>query len=267
MACNSSAYNDHSAMKTTVDRRAQIIELIQNTGKVQVKDLSKTFGVSDITIRKDLGYLEKKGFLFKTRGGALSRIYHSGFPAGADSHQGILNDGFRVGLKAAEMIKDGDHILLDSYTHFASVAQTLSGKKNLTVMTNSVSIALKLRHHNNLEVMLTGGELSKESGCLLGPEAEASVRNHYFDKLFLGVDGLDIQYGLTIMNPIEARLNRIMLRRAKQIIVIATLKNFGQHSLSHICNVDDVNTIITDQISDQFQLEFSRRKIHVISAS
>jgi DeoR family transcriptional regulator, aga operon transcriptional repressor len=253
-------------MKSAVDRRDLIIRLLHKEGKIRIPDLSRMFEVSSVTIRNDLAFLEKKGYIHRTHGGALvrNRFYDSSFHKEINRFAHPYKS--KIGTKAVEMISDGDHILLDSYANFRFVDQLLSDKKNLTVMTNSLRIALKLQSCDNLNLILTGGVMNKESGSFLGPEAEATIKNFYFDKLFLGIDGLDINYGLTLFNPVEAQLNKVMLQRAKQVIVVATTQNFGKRKMSHVCSVNDVNTIITDNISSQFEIELSRRNVKVIKA-
>ena len=252
-------------MRSTVERRDSIIQLIQKNGKVRVDNLSEKHEVSSVTIRNDLDFLEKKGILHRTHGGALIRknVYED--PTLEEKQKLYQSEKQRIGERAIEMIDDGDSILLDSGTTAMEVAKRLSGKKNLTIMTNAINIALKLGSFENLNVMLTGGVLRKESFSLVGPEAEATISNYFFDKLFLGVDGLEIKYGLTTPNPMEAQLNRTMVDRAQQVIAIADSSKFGRHSFSYICDVDVISTIITDnKISSQFEAEFTRKNIDVI---
>lgn len=252
-------------MRSTVERRDSIIKVIQSNGKVRVDSLSEKFDVSTVTIRNDLDFLEKKGILHRTHGGALIRknVYED--PTLEEKQKLFQSEKQRIGEKGVEMINNGDSILLDSGTTAMEVALRLSGKKNLTIMTNAINIALKLGSFENLNVMLTGGVLRKESFSLVGPEAEATISNYYFDKLFLGVDGLDIRFGLTTPNPMEAQLNRTMVKRAQQVIAIADSSKFGRHSFSYICDVDVISTIITDKnISPEFETEFARRNIDVI---
>ncbi len=252
-------------MRSTVERRDSIIQLIQKNGKVRVDNLSEKHEVSSVTIRNDLDFLEKKGILHRTHGGALIRknVYED--PTLEEKQKLFQSEKQRIGERAIEMIDDGDSILLDSGTTAMEVAKRLSGKKNLTIMTNAINIALKLGSFENLNVMLTGGVLRKESFSLVGPEAEATISNYFFDKLFLGVDGLEIKYGLTTPNPMEAQLNRTMVDRAQQVIAIADSSKFGRHSFSYICDVDVISTIITDnKISSQFEAEFTRKNIDVI---
>ncbi|MEX0646477.1 MAG: transcriptional repressor AgaR [Balneolaceae bacterium] len=252
-------------MRSTVERRDSIIQLIHEYGKVRVDNLSEKFDVSSVTIRNDLDFLENKGILHRTHGGALIRknVYED--PTLEEKQKLFQKEKQRIGEKAIEMINSGDSILLDSGTTAMEIAHRLTGKKNLTVMTNAINIALKLGSFDNLNVMLTGGVLRKESFSLVGPEAEATISNYYFDKLFLGVDGLDIKFGLTTPNPMEAQLNRTMVDRAQQVIAIADSSKFGKHSFSYICDVDVISTIITDvNISSQYEVELLRRNINVI---
>lgn len=252
-------------MRSTVERRDSIIQIIQKNGKVRVDKLSDKFDVSSVTIRNDLDFLEKKGIVHRTHGGALLRknVYED--PSLEEKQQLYRKEKQRIGEKAVELIKDGDSILLDSGTTAMEIAQRLNGKKNLTVMTNAINLALKFGNMESMSVMLTGGLLRKESFSLVGPEAEATISNYYFDKLFLGVDGLDIKFGLTTPNPMEAQLNRIMVERAQQVIAITDSSKFGRHSFSYICDVDVISTLITDtNISVEFERELLRRNIDVI---
>jgi DeoR family transcriptional regulator of aga operon len=252
-------------MRSTVERRDSIIQIIQKNGKVRVDTLSDKFDVSSVTIRNDLDFLEKKGIVHRTHGGALLRksVYED--PSLEEKQQLYRKEKQRIGEKAVELIKNGDSILLDSGTTAMEIAQRLNGKKNLTIMTNAINLALKLGSMESMSVMLTGGLLRKESFSLVGPEAEATISNYYFDKLFLGVDGLDINFGLTTPNPMEAQLNRIMVERAQQVIAVTDSSKFGRHSFSYICDVDVISTLITDtNISVEFERELLRRNIDVI---
>jgi DeoR family transcriptional regulator, aga operon transcriptional repressor len=252
-------------MRSTVERRDSIIQLIQQNGKVRVDDLSEKFDVSSVTIRNDLDFLEKKGICHRTHGGALIRknVYED--PTLEEKQKRSKKEKENIGGKALEFINSGDSILLDSGTTTMEIAFRLNSKKNLTVMTNALNIAIKLLSFEDIKVMLTGGTLRKESYSLVGPEAEASIKNYYFDKLFLGVDGLDIELGLTTPHPMEAQLNRIMVSRAHQVIAVSDSSKFGRRSFSQICSIDAINTLITDtNISPEFEKELLKRNVEVV---
>jgi DeoR family transcriptional regulator of aga operon len=233
-------------MNNTVDRRAEIVRLVNDHGRVTVAELSRRFKVSPVTIRSDLAYLENKGLIHRTYGGALTRDLVA-FDRSLSEKQSLhAEEKKRIGAAAAELVLDGDSIILDSGTTTMEVAKNLKGKKNLTVMTNAVNIASELAGIPGITVMLTGGTLRERSFSLVGPQAEASLREYCFDKLFLGVDGFDLSFGLSTPNVLEARLNRAMIEAAKQTIVVADSSKFGRRSLSLIAKVDRIHKLVTD---------------------
>lgn len=252
-------------MRSTVERRDSIIQLIQKNGKVRVDTLSEEFDVSSVTIRNDLDFLEMKGILHRTHGGALLRknVYED--PTLEEKQKLHSEEKQLIGGKAAEMIEDGDSILLDSGTTTLEIARRLNNKQNLTVMTNAIQIAMDLMRKNEMTVMLTGGTIRSESYSLVGPDAEAVISNYFFDKLFLGVDGLDMDHGLTTPNPMEAQLNRIMVERSREVIAVTDSSKLGRHSFSFICDLDVISTIITDsKITPEFEKRLKKKDINII---
>lgn len=252
-------------MKSTVDRRDRMIQILNEEGSVKVDELSEIFDVSTVTIRNDLDFLEKKGIVYRTYGGALLRNNVYNDPSLEEKQKLHAEEKQEIGKKAAEMISDGDSIVLDSGTTTREIAMNIKEKENLTVMTNAINIALELAALTNITVMLTGGVLREKSYSLVGPEAENTMRNYYFDKLFLGVDGLDLTYGLTTANPQEAQLNRLMVERSNQVIAVTDSSKFGRHSFSFICDLDPISTIITDvNIPAEYETQLTRQDITVI---
>jgi len=252
-------------MKSTVDRREKIIQKIQSEGSVKVDELSKEFDVSSVTIRNDLDFFEEKGLVHRTHGGALLRnnIYND--PSLEEKQKLNVEEKRRIGEYAANLVKDGDTIILDSGTTTREIALRLKERSDLTVMTNAINIALELAGVTEMRVMLTGGVLRDKSYSLVGPEAESILQNYYFDKLFLGVDGLDIEHGLTTSNPLEAQLNRIMVQRANQVIAVTDSTKFGRHSFSYICDLSPIDIIITDnKIPEKFEESFKKRDINIV---
>ncbi|MDX1636658.1 MAG: transcriptional repressor AgaR [Balneolaceae bacterium] len=253
-------------MRSTVERRDNIIQLLNEKGKVRVDELSERFSVTKVTIRNDLDFLEKKGILHRTHGGALLRrnVYED--PTLEEKQKLHREEKQRIGLKAAEMINSGDSILLDSGTTTLEISRNINGKTDITVMTNALQIAMDLTAKREISVMLTGGSIRRESYSLVGPDAEKTIGNYFFDKLFLGVDGLDIKHGLTTPNPMEAQLNRMMVDRAQKVIAVTDSSKFGRHSFSFICGLDVISSIITDRnITDAFKSEFRKRNIEVVT--
>jgi len=252
-------------MKSTVDRRDKILQRIQSKGSVRVDELSEEFDVSTVTIRNDLDFFEEKGLIHRTYGGALllNNIYKD--PSIEEKRKINIEEKRRIAKYAGEMIKDGESIILDSGSTTREIATQLKGQTNITLMTNSINIALELAAEDELEIMMTGGVLREKSYSLVGPEAEHAMQNYFFDKLFLGVDGMDIDHGLTTSNPLEAKLNKVMVQRSNTVIAVTDSSKFGRHSFSFICDLTPIDMIITDEkIDEEYETKFRKRNINVV---
>lgn len=252
-------------MKSTVDRRDKIIHKIQSEGSVRVDELSEEFDVSTVTIRNDLDFFEEKGLIHRTYGGALLRNNVYNDPSLEEKQKINIDKKRRIGEYAAGLVNDGDSIILDSGTTTREIALRLKDKKNVVLMTNAINTAVELAGVSEIQLMLTGGVLRDKSYSLVGPEAERTMKNYYFDKLFLGVDGMDFEHGLTTFNPQEAQLNRLMVERSNRVIAVTDSSKFGRHSFSYICDLSPIGTVITDnEISAEFEQGLKKRDIEVV---
>jgi DeoR family transcriptional regulator of aga operon len=233
-------------LKETPARRAKILGQLEENGQLNVKQLSSFFGVSEVTIRNDLAYLENNNLLLRTRGGAL-RQHRVGldFKLTVKSKQHQLEKQ-KIGKKAVELIKDGDTIILDSGTTTGEIAKNLTHFNELTVITNALNIAGKLADSATVKIIMVGGYLRENSLSLVGPMAETALRNYFVDKLFIGVDGIDSNYGISTPNIEEAYLNRVMIDISKEVIVVTDSSKFKQKSFAHISPISAIHTVITD---------------------
>lgn len=252
-------------MRNTRQRRQQILQMLVQHGNVQVTELAEHFGVSSVTIRADLNHIESQGLATRTHGGAtLVRTP----PQEQDIHEkDALNLPLkdRIGARAAQLVRPGENIIIDSGSTTMMLARHLRLRRDMTVMTNGLNIAWELANADGVNVLLTGGLLRKQSLSLQGSQAEASLTSYSFDTLFLGVDGLDLQFGLTTHDEGEARLNHRMVERARRIVVLTDASKFGRVSLHRIARLDEIHTIITDDgISDEYREGVQRLGIEVI---
>lgn len=228
------------------ERRQHILAIAQSEGRVRVRDLSKALGISQITIRKDLDYLQAKGLLQRSHGGALPAQPGALFdPSLQEKEKSHHPEKERIGNAAAEMVKEGQCIMLDSGTTTTAVAHALKRFARLTVITNAVNIAAELTN-TDFEVILTGGILRKNSFSLVGPLAEDMLAEMHADILFLGVDGFDLEIGLTTPNLLESRVNRAMVTGATRVVAVCDSTKFDRRSLSRIIPVTAVHHVITD---------------------
>jgi DeoR family transcriptional regulator of aga operon len=229
------------------ERRREILELLQTEGRVLVRDLSKRFRTSLITIRKDLEYLHHQGQLERTHGGALPLRTGALRDRTLQEKERLhRQEKLRIAAAAVRMIRPGQVVILDSGTTTTAIARACRQFRSLTVITNATNIAQELAG-TSVEVLLTGGTLRKNSFSLVGPLAEESLRRLSADLLFLAVDGFDVRYGLTTPNLLEARVNRAMAEASRRTIVVCDSSKFGRRSLSLIMPVSAVHETITDR--------------------
>jgi DeoR family transcriptional regulator of aga operon len=171
-----------------------------------------------------------------------------------------------IAAAAAAIVKEGQVVILDSGTTTTAIARALRSFQNLTIITNAVNIAAELSG-TAVEVILTGGTLRKNSFSLVGPIAEETLRGLNADLLLLGVDGFDVQYGLTTPNLLEAKVNRVMLEVARRTIAACDSSKLGRRSLSLIGPPNAVHEVITDRglpNSDLKALKKSNIEVHLV---
>jgi DeoR family transcriptional regulator of aga operon len=233
--------------RTTVQRRTAILEKLNIHGKVDVSALSEEMSVSEVTIRNDLTQLEMKNLLVRVQGGAIKpRLTAMDFHLSEKQKQNY-QEKKAIGKKAAELIAEGDTIIIDSGTTTMEITKHIPALKNLTVITNALNIASSLvQNHKNLHIIMPGGFLRENSMSMVGTPAEESLRHYFCDKVFLGVDGFDTRHGLSTPNVEEAHLNRVMIDVARQVVVVADSSKFQRKSFAFIAPVSVVHTVITD---------------------
>jgi len=228
------------------ERRQHMLARIQRNGRVLVSELSDAFGISRITIRKDLDYLKSKGLVLRTHGGALS-LKDSALldPSLREKEQRQHSEKQRIAAAAVSMVEEGMCVLLDSGTTTTAIARELRRFSRLTVITNSLNIATELAG-TDFEVILTGGTLRKNSFSLVGPLAEDVLTVMHADILFLGVDGFDTKIGLSTPNFLESRVNRAMVNAASRVVAVCDSTKFSRRSLALIVPPTAIHTVITD---------------------
>jgi DeoR family transcriptional regulator of aga operon len=231
----------------TLDRRAKIVEKLEATGQVKILELSNEFNVSDVTIRNDLAQLEEKGLLIRSRGGAIKPLRVGIDYKLYEKSKKNLKEKQAIGKKAAELINEGDIIIIDSGSTAMEVAKNLSDFNNITIITNALNIASQLVSYDKLNILMLGGMLRHNSLSLTGPIAENSIKNYNCDKLIIGVDGIDSQYGISTPNIEEAQLNKLMIEVSKEVIVVTDSSKFLRRSFALIAPMSYIDIVITDK--------------------
>ena len=249
----------------TAERHVRTMQLLKEHGHTSVSRLSKEFGVSEVTIRKDLDALEERKLLVRTHGGAVlidHYMYDLPFDEKSQQHVGEKK---RIGRAAAERVEGGDTLILSAGSTTTQVARHLRDHKNLTVTTNSLHVAAELLNNFDMDMLLLGGIVHPATASVVGPFAEKMLQEYSFQKLFLGGDGFDVDFGLTTTNALEAHLNRMMIQSAQETIAVMDASKFGRRGLSLICGLNDVDTVITDnRISDETVQRLEEEAITVV---
>lgn len=234
---------------STRERHAQIIRLLSERQEISVTELSKQFGISEVTIRKDLTTLHKRNLLIRTRGGALRIPIINDRSDAPISHKELYNfqEKRAIGKTAASLIRDGDTILIDSGTTTIEIAKNLEKFSHLTIITNAINIAAEVLQYKRFKVILLGGYIRSTSQSMVGPFAEATLKNLYCDKCFLGVDSFSIERGISTPDMEEASINQTMISISKEVIAVCDYSKFNRRSLVHIANVNQIQTVVTDK--------------------
>lgn len=244
------------------ERRRRIVDRVDQDGRATVGELAKHFKVSAVTIRGDLEALARAGAITRSHGGALPADV-----ARADTPLTVketlhLAEKRRIGAAAASLIHDGETIILDSGSTTAEIARCIRHRqwRSLTVITNALNIAMELAGLSGVRVMMLGGMLRPTAYSLTGPQAEQTLGKLSANRLFLGVDGLDPQVGVTTPDPEEATLNALMVRVARETVAVVDASKLGQRSLSVIVPVEQLHTVITDTSAGPEVLETLRER-------
>jgi len=249
------------------ERLQRILQIIQKDGHATAGNLARDFYVSEITIRRDLGELAERGFIHRAHGGAVINTPHSQEPPIIQRQSREKDCKEAIAREAAALIQDGESIYIGSGSTTAYVAHYLSNIKQLTVVTNALNISTDLAIEPNITVVVLGGMMRKEELSLIGHIAEQSLREVTFDKVIIGIPAVDIKAGLTNDYLPEVVTDRMILNRAREVILVADHTKVGKVASAFVAPLNKVNTFITDwQTSADFLNQIRAAGIKVIVA-
>ena len=223
-------------------RRSKILELAEQMGYVSLQQLSSAVDASESTVRRDLEYLDHQGQIHRTRGGAA----YSGESLTDLSIREIhaSTEKRAIAQQTAELISEGETVLLDGGTTTLEVARHLAGR-TLQVVTNSLPIASLLMNQDQIELIFIGGYVYPKTGVALGDQAVEALRNIYVSRLVMSAGGVTSE-GLFNSNALLVDTERQMIRAAERVMLVADHSKFGQRALSHLCPLNEVDQVVTD---------------------
>lgn len=243
-------------------RKARLLNMLTENNQLSVNDMAAILGVSSVTIRSDLNALEKEGQVIRTHGGAMPTL-HPAISCRGKQAQDAKN---RMAKTAAEMVQDGDSILVGTGTSASLVVKYLPGRRDVHVVTNSTLLLPFARINPSLCVTLVGGEFCAAEEGMVGPLAMRAMEQFHVTKAFVGVDGVSIRQGFTANMLESAELVRKMVEQADEVIILADHSKFGTPGFARILPLQGADTIITDQIpSAEFVEAFELGKVKIIT--
>lgn len=228
------------------DRQSHIMTIMREQNAISVSALASLMKVSEVTIRKDLTFLEEQHLLYRVHGSAILVNKYINDRSIAEKEHLFAEEKRAIGICAASFIMPRDTIMITSGSTTHAFACEIKAVEYLTVITTTFGVASALVSKSNIDVIQLGGMLRASSMSVIGPFAERMLADLSCSKLFIGIDGVDLEYGLTTTNHMEANLHRQMIESAQKVIVLADSSKFGRRGFSKICDLNQVDQIITD---------------------
>jgi DeoR/GlpR family transcriptional regulator of sugar metabolism len=248
-------------------RRRKILGLLEQEGQITVRDLVERFSISAVTVRSDLDALGATGAVVRSHGGAVRQLEPTrDYPLSlkASIHRA---EKTQIGRAAANLVQPGEVIILDSGTTTTQIARQLKARAihGITVITDAMNVVSELVDAPGISVIGIGGLLRPISLSFVGPQAEAMLKDLHADRLFLAVDGFDLEVGPTTPDVLEAQLNGLMIKVAKETTVVADSSKLGRRSVSRIGSIGQIHRLITDtKAPAEFVQALRARGIEVI---
>jgi len=248
-------------------RQEEILKELNEKGYVNVVDLCETHNVSTVTIRKDLNFLENEKLLHRTHGGASKQPIYAFDRDVNDKEELQVKQKQQIAKEALKYINNNDYIILGSGSTIHYLARIITGFQKLTVLPPSLRASLELCKDTNIDTIQLGGDIRNSATSVVGPIAEAILSQFSCNKLFLGTDGLHLDFGLSTSNAMEAHLNQAMIDVAEKVIVLADSTKMNIRGFGKICNLDKIDVLITDQDIDiEIKVKLEEMGIDVVLA-
>lgn len=247
------------------ERHTKIIDIVNKAGRIEVNALAGQLGVSSVTVRKDLDILDGKGLLSREHGYAVK--------CNEDDMNNRLAIRYEIKVKiaqaAAAMVSSGETIMIESGSSCALLAGELArSDKEVTIITNSAFIAGYVRENGNSKVILLGGEYQQESQVMVGPLVRTCAREFHVNKLFLGTDGFDPDFGFTGSDMMRTEAVKVLAESARSIYVLTDSSKFEQLGVVSQLRFDSVTGVVTDEgIQEKAREILEQNNIEVIIAT
>jgi DeoR/GlpR family transcriptional regulator of sugar metabolism len=241
------------------ERRQSILAALEAAGELSVGNLSTRFDVSEVTIRQDLQALSNQGLLLRTRGRAFATTVMPEFSFDVRQHQQALQKR-HIGQAAATLVSSGDTIFLDASTTAQAIIPHLKHFSELTVITNSLKAAISLLDAPQIQIILPGGHLRRESISVVGQPSDSHLEGINVQLGFFGARGVTAAEGLTDVNLGEVTMKRAMVERCRRVVGVADARKWGNVAAATFARLDQVSLLITDADAPEDLIEEIRQR-------
>jgi DeoR/GlpR family transcriptional regulator of sugar metabolism len=250
------------------ERQQRIVEMVRQNRQATIAELSRLFGVSDVTIRRDLRELAVQGVLRRAHGGAVAAVPASPEPPVVQRMTQSEACKACIGRVAAGLVSDGESVFIGSGSTTAYVVRNLVDRKNLTVVTNALTVATELASAPDVTVVVTGGMMRASELSLVGHITEQALREVRVDKVILGMRAISLEAGMTNDYLPEVMTDRTIIEMAPELIVVADHTKFGSVASAYVAPVQRITTLVTDATADRRVLaRFEELGIRIYVAS
>lgn len=246
-------------------RRENIMKLLKSKGRISLQEIIEGFSCSEATARRDLDELEKKGQIIRTIGGALYEGRNQLLEPSFDEKRQVLwLEKEAIAAKAASMVKSGDIVGLTGGTTTFLIAKALKNTPGITVVTNAVNIAVELADAEDIQVVVSGGVMRNKSFELCGPLAERTLESIHITKMFVGINGIKAEQGLTTYSEAEAQIAKLLIKRSNETIAVFDHTKADRASLFPFACLKEINACITNaDLNTDLLRELKRCKVQV----
>ncbi|MCE1252280.1 MAG: DeoR/GlpR family DNA-binding transcription regulator [Anaerolineae bacterium] len=249
---------------TTLDRHSKIVEIVTQNGQISIPEICDKFDVSEMTARRDLNELDRQGLLRRVHKGAVVNLGRSFEPPFSTRIVNNPEAKAKIGLRAAEMVVNGDSIALDVGTTTLEIVKGLKGKKNLTIITSCLQVAIQvadtLSLSDDVRLIIAGGIVRPRELSMIGAITQSVYQNYHVDKAFIGIAGISPEDGLTEYNVDDAQTKQTIIKSALKKIIVADGSKLGLTTFATVAPLSSIDTIITDDTAPEDIVEQIREK-------
>lgn len=250
-----------NSKKNIDSRRTKILELLAKNGEMKLGSIARDMGVSSMTLRRDIWYMQEQQIVQLSSGGRVSLKEGTRLDADINNRKAQNHlEKMAIATLAATLVSDGESIGLDSSTSTLELTHFLQGKNNLTVVTNNLLIPPILATNSTTQIFCAGGEVRTSALSTVGEFAVKTIREFSYEKIFISANAFDANSGLSDTSTQEIETKRAFIENAQQVIVLIDSSKLGKNALQRCCETDKVNILVTDSNASNEQLNAFREK-------